>query len=305
MDASIERRAAQWVVRRNGVAPAALPDPSFEKWYRARDEHASCYDSIAELWQQMNHVDGPTLRRNVRGAQRRRALAALVCATLVAGLLVSRQSEPPANVIANSNGQVQTARLPDGSEVVLDAGAAIELDFRPQQRQIQLLRGRALFTVAPDAARPFVVLTPQARSTALGTRYEVDRTHADETVVSVLESHVRVECLPCGPGTPPAVLAPGQRVQAGQNGMQETRFDAASDQAWTEGLLLLRDVTLQDAVDQLSRYTGMRVWISTGLRELRISSLVTVQHPQALDTLARAAGAKVKRLGNWAWISRP
>ncbi|OZI74789.1 FecR family protein [Bordetella genomosp. 12] len=303
MDAAIERRAAQWVVRRNGASPADLPDPAFERWYGARDDHASCYDSIAHLWQQMNQVDGQALRRNVRGTQRRRAIAAVACAALVAGWLVARQVPPPANVIASADGQVLTTRLPDGSQVVLDAGAAIELDFQPHERRVRLLHGRALFTVAPDAARPFSVDTPQARATALGTRYEVNRQDA-ETIVSVLESRVRVECLACGPDTPPAVLAPGQRVQAGPGGMHAQRFDPLGEAAWAEGLLMLRDVSLQDAVDQLSRYTGARVWIAGGLGEQRISSLVSVQHPQALDTLARAAGGKVTRLGNWAWVSR-
>nr|WP_315528910.1 FecR domain-containing protein [uncultured Achromobacter sp.] len=308
---AIEQHAARWVVRRNGAAPDALPDPGFAKWYGADQAHAQRYDSIAALWRQMGQVDGEALRQDVRQGQqqhrKRRAKLATVlsCSLIAAGALLWQTGawwRWQADAVA-AVGEIRSVTLADGSTVLLDSDSAIRSDMSGATRKISLLRGRARFTVAHDAQRPFVVETPQGRATALGTRYEVSRLRDGATEVSVLESRVRVDCSVCAPGTAPQVLSPAQRAAIGTSGVTVTAFDPGPASAWTERRLLLRDVPLAEAVAQLNRYTGMTTWIDEAAGKRRISSVVNVDSPDALSVLAAAANVRVRRWASWAWIT--
>ncbi len=308
MDA-VEQDAARWVVRRNGAAPDALPDARFAKWYDADARHAQCYDNVAALWRQMNQVDGEALRQGLgRDLQRRKRrgkiAAAVSCSLAFCGLFLWHSGawwRWQADA-ATAAGEIREVVLADGSRVLLDAESAIRSDMTPGERRITLLRGRALFTVARDPQRPFVVSTPEARATALGTRYEVSRLQPNATDVSVLESQVRVECAVCAPGTEAQVLSPDQHAGVKATGITVTSGDANAAAAWAERKLLLRDVPLADAVAQLNRYTGMTTWVEDAAGKRRISSVVAVDNPDALAALAAAAGVTVRRWGSWAWI---
>lgn len=63
--------------------------------------------------------------------------------------------------------------LPDGSTVLLYRGASARVRFVAQERAIDLVNGRARFTVQPDATRPFVVHAAGGTVTATGTVFEV------------------------------------------------------------------------------------------------------------------------------------
>lgn len=309
---TIEKQAARWVVRRNGASADTLPDPGFSKWYGADEAHAQRYDSIAALWLKMNQVDGETLREDLQQGLRRRKgrrkLAAVLSCSLIAAAFLSWKMDAWLHWradIVTAAGEIRSVTLPDGSSVLLDSLSAIRSDMRGGTRQVVLLRGRALFTVARDTARPFVVETPQARATALGTRYEVSRLRDGATDVSVLESRVRVDCSICSDDTPAQVLAPAQHAAVTRSGIAVGTVDPAAAAAWTERKLLLRDVTLAEAVAQLDRYTGMTTLIGAAAGERRISSVVDVDSPDALGVLAAAANVRVRRWASWAWITLP
>jgi len=309
---AIEKQAARWVVRRNGAPADALSHPGFDKWYRANEAHAQRYDSIAALWRKMGQVDGEALREDLKqGLQRRQRrvrLATVLSCSLALAALLSWKTDAwlhwRADVVTAA-GEIRSVTLPDGSSVLLDAQSAIRSEMQGGSRKAVLLRGRAIFTVAHDPSRPFVVETPQAQATALGTRYEVSRLRAGTTDVSVLESRVRVDCLVCAQGTPAQELAPRQLAAVTGAGIAVGAFDPATASAWTERRLILRDVALADAVEQLNRYTGMTTWIDAAAGARRISSVVNVDSPDALGVLAAAAGVRVRRWASWAWIALP
>lgn len=304
----IETSAARWVVRRNGASCEDVPDGRFERWYRADPGHAACYDAAAALWRQMNGIDGDALRVDVqrglgRRAQRHRTLAALTLAACAAGLGSWLWMAAPSGELASATGEIRSLTLADGSRVLLDAESAIRTRFEGARREVVLVRGRARFDVAPDPARPFVVSTPQARATALGTRYDVSVLNPAATVVSVLEHRVRIDCVVCAAGTPPQELAQAQRALVGPPGISVAAFDPAQASSWTQRQLRLRDVTLAQAVAELARYTGVRAWISDAAGARRVSAVVSAERPDALRQLAEGAGARLRQAGNWAWIS--
>ncbi|MGH7956064.1 MAG: iron-containing alcohol dehydrogenase, partial [Opitutaceae bacterium] len=60
-----------------------------------------------------------------------------------------------------------------GSVVELNVDADILVDFSPVRRAVRLVRGEAHFTVATDAARPFVVSAGGVEVRAVGTGFAV------------------------------------------------------------------------------------------------------------------------------------
>src|SRR5690349_20668988 len=59
---------------------------------------------------------------------------------------------------------------PPREEAVL---TLLEVDFSAKSRAVRLIAGEALFQVAKDAARPFVVAAGDARVRAIGTAFNV------------------------------------------------------------------------------------------------------------------------------------
>lgn len=104
----------------------------------------------------------------------------------------------------------RTVRLSDGSTVELNARSRLRVRFTDRERAVDLLAGQALFKVAKNAARPFVVKSEVARVRAVGTQFDVNR-HGSGTTITVLEGRVAV--LPASPyeATIAEAVAPSAR----------------------------------------------------------------------------------------------
>src|SRR3546814_13527374 len=87
--------------------------------------------------------------------------------------------------------RIESVQLPDGSSVRLDLETAIDARFGIGRRDIEFRQGRAMFDVAQDASRPFVVDAGAGTVTALGTRFQVQR-NEDRGSVTLLEVAVGI-----------------------------------------------------------------------------------------------------------------
>src|SRR3546814_11809300 len=76
---------------------------------------------------------------------------------------------------ATATGEILRVPLRDGSAVTLNSNSEIDVDFDEGIRHVRLLRGEALFDVAKDSSRPFVVEADSPRVTAVGTSFTVNR----------------------------------------------------------------------------------------------------------------------------------
>src|SRR5690606_15701139 len=88
-------------------------------------------------------------------------------------------------------GQRSTVTLQDGSIVELNAQTRIKVAFGAERRSVQLLDGQAIFRVAKDASRPFVVHAGDREIIALGTAFDV-RLDPSAMRVTLLEGKVAV-----------------------------------------------------------------------------------------------------------------
>ncbi|AQR61662.1 hypothetical protein BZG35_08360 [Brevundimonas sp. LM2] len=302
------RQARRWRVRldRGDLRPAERQ--RLQAWL-ADDANARAYQAVDALWLDLDAAPalGPqaaALRRwspraaalSARG--RPRALAAgLVAATVAAvafgpGLGRALQTDARAGV-----GEQRTVTLDDGSRLVLDTGAAVDVVYAGDRRAVRLLSGRALFTVAPDPSRPFVVSASGGTVTALGTVFVVQtRPLADGGGARVTGVDHRIRAVAGGSTRD---LGPGQTV-AWTWGRAVSAVAAATDPnaaGWTDGSLEFEGEPLAAIAAELDPYARERLMVLGSARELKVSGVFRTRDPLGgLMALDRKRGLRVHRL---------
>ena len=88
-------------------------------------------------------------------------------------------------------GEQRSIALRDGSTIELNSDSRVRIRLDEHQRTIELLRGQALFHVAKDASRPFIVHADTAAVRAVGTVFDVYRKDTG-AIVTVVEGRVSV-----------------------------------------------------------------------------------------------------------------
>lgn len=129
-------------------------------------------------------------RRQLRGA------VGAAAVLLITGWLW--QAPPPSAALAPGPVVSATASvpqrqvLPDGSVVLLRTGAELSVDFSAALRRVRLIRGEALFEVAKNAQRPFIVSAGGVDVRAVGTAFAVTLQQSAVEVL-VTEGQVAVQ----------------------------------------------------------------------------------------------------------------
>jgi transmembrane sensor len=127
-----------------------------------------------------------------RSRSKRLWLAAAASILMVLGIgTIAWYSDYRGANYATEIGEQRSITLEDGSSVELNSRSRIQVRFTKTQRSVDLLEGQALFTVAKNPARPFIVATGDGQVRAVGTQFDVYRKHSG-TVVTVVEGRVAV-----------------------------------------------------------------------------------------------------------------
>ncbi len=201
-----------------------------------------------------------------RRAMGPRALAAcLVLAVAWVGWLQLRPE-----VYRTGIGEQRSLTLEDGSTVTLNARSRIKVRYTEGQRSIDLLEGQALFQVAKNPQRPFVVKAGDARVQAVGTAFDVRRARSG-TVVTVVEGRVAVNVPPAVARAETvhvplskrneALLGAGEQVVVTQHVVTTPEHaNVANTLAWTRRSLVLATASLPDVADELNRY-AKKPWV--------------------------------------------
>lgn len=254
-----DHQAANWIARLGTRTISLDTVQAFAKW-REVPENAEAYRRAEQLWTQSGELAGdPDIQAALQQAQQRRprrfgsrevraiGLTAALAATLAAGFVFWEGR----NTYSTGIGEQRTLQLADGSRVRLDTASRMRVRFTAGERRIELTQGQALFEVAHNAARPFVVSTTDASVTAVGTVFEVRRV-GSETRVVLLSGAVDV-AQSAAPAAPQR-LKPNQQsaIRAGTARISTVNADVAT--SWTDGQLTFVDTPLVDAVAEMNRY---------------------------------------------------
>lgn len=182
-----------------------------------------------------------------------KAAAALLPLIVGTYLLWPRQqkSQLAANwqTISNTSHHIRKVCLPDSSVVYLGAYSTLQYN---STRKVILKEGKAFFDVRTNPAQPFIVSDASGvRTTVLGTSF-IAEYHNKVSRVAVATGKVSVQS--SGGKT---ILEPNQRITCNKSSIQ-TEFVAAADLlAWTRGVTILRNASLNDLMLAIREHYGV------------------------------------------------
>ena len=132
-------------------------------------------------------------RRNKRKKLFYKIAPALSAACILAVLYMSFSPEEASfsRVYMAENKIINDIVLPDNSKISLDVNTKITVKYYENKREVTLSQGRALFNIAKNKHRAFIVKTQRVNIEVLGTKFEVINKKMDFSV-NVSEGIVRV-----------------------------------------------------------------------------------------------------------------
>ena len=328
----VEDLAADWLARRE-VGLSVDEQAEFSRWLLADPRHAAAVERLEATWRflqkprftgQAGEVACAVEERvalRARRIRRRWRVAGLAGALAAAAALVIAYlpSQPQPLPTAPGRAAVSVAVKPerralaDGSSVELNAGAEIEVAFSAESRAVRLMRGEALFAVAKDPLRPFVVTAGGVVVRAVGTEFAV-RLAVDEVGVLVTEGRVAVEpaavtgAAAIDPAKPAAdtvpAAAPVVYVDAGNrltvpvaapaatlprpSPVSATEAQAAL--AWRGMRIEFTNTPLAEVVALFNRHNRTELAVGTAdVGEIRISGIFWADDPEGLARLLEAS----------------
>jgi transmembrane sensor len=361
MNAQIYEEASDWIILHRDGELDESDRRAFDAWLRKSPEHVRAYLEMSSIWEDISLLD-PTSNASpdeliararttdnivpfdvdpseaprssktpavvpkdgkVRGFSRRQLLAAsIVVACLGAGTFVFLNREPD---YSTGIGEQRSITLTDGSTIDLNARSRIKVRFSEHERDIDLLEGQALFHVAKDKERPFVVRSDGAAVRAVGTEFDVYQRKSG-TTVTVVEGRVSVfdtagivelaheesprssgsehplrgnsEAVP-GTATGTAqlttdrhavFLSAGQQLTVTPTVMsQPAPANVAAATAWTQHRLVFDSATLSDVAEEFNRYNTRQLIIEDSrLSDIHISGVFSSVDPALFLRFLRA-----------------
>ena len=251
------------------------------------------------------------------------AAALLVVAGLTAWLLIGLRGQ----VIETQRGERRQMALADGSVVQVDPETRLKVDYEEHTRRVELERGRALFHVAKNSERPFLVRVRNTTVRAVGTAFAVEE--ADHTVVvtvaegrvAVLNEPVTESQLPdtaspqktaasavkrvdeaprsdkppsSGSAATEIILTANQQVTVAGVGTAEPvrEVDSARVLSWAEGRLIFENESVERAVSEFNRYNRIQLNVNdAALAQRPISGVFSASDPESFVAFIQSVAA--------------
>jgi transmembrane sensor len=316
---------------------------AFASWLAESAEHGAAYEAMDQTWSSLRsaahdpqilalrHETALRLaRRTTLRTQHLRLTAAAVILLAIGITVALFNARSPmdwplvASVpdlfhthtdsrYATATGERLTVPLEDGSQVTLDTQTELAVAFTKAERTVRLTRGQALFEVAKDRRRPFIVEAHNRRFVAVGTAFDV-RLDGEQIKITMIEGTVRVERAMSGhasantaapglrrsphrdsqsasdtadsdPGAAAnalvATLTAGEQLTvdtASQDSVRPADADRAT--SWRRGQIIFDNTRLADAIAELNRYSDRQIELADpALADLRLSGAFATGRP--------------------------
>jgi transmembrane sensor len=314
---SVTDQATGWVAELAGGG--ADLHPAFTEWLKESPRHVEEYLLASALYKALDRVDAghridaraliaeaagiipldevPSAATLTPGRRWRRRHTGLTAAAALAGLAVGGWLllAGDGTRYMTDVGEMRSVELADGSVMELNTRSRVRVRFSDSARTIRLLSGEALFKVASDPNRPFVVHADTAAIEALGTQFNVYLKDS-ETTVAVIEGAVRISSS-AGPAaqTPEdsgTKIAPATRLTAGRGARihadgrisELSSVDPVKVTAWRQRRLMFVDEPLAHIVVEFNRYNSAPALRVEGdyARARELTGVFDANDPQSL-----------------------
>jgi len=308
----IDRAAAEWAARRDA---GATPDEEarFDAWLACDPRHVGAYAKAEAVLAQLDRVSaaGPGALRMTdmpvpvgSAFKRRTVLAGATAAglavaggaswfmhlpTVAAGCAAWLTHFLEQESYSTNIGETREIVLSDGSLVTLNTNSKLQVHYNKTQRHVRLLQGEALFDVAKNKKRPFIVVAGDTQVRAVGTSFTVKLLPQQPVQVLVREGVVEIK-RPQVPEAPPVRLVANTVAVAPPEAPISTetvpRIQVSRDLAWREGRIAFDNETLANAAREFERYSDIQIRVSPELESQTVTGLFVSNDPVGF---ARAA----------------
>jgi transmembrane sensor len=261
----------------------------FSTWINISEAHRQCLFDVAQTWDDLsilnqltglvtieqmgNHKQSMPISRLSIGMA---ASFVLVCVCfLTLSLTGNRFDSVDESMLLTLDaetkvGEHRVLSLVDGSTIHLNTNSQVFINFTENQRDIQLIKGEAFFDVAHDVKRPFVVSSQEKSVTAVGTAFNVQLTDNDDFELLVTDGKVLVK------NKQPfdnelstttnllsrdvTTMTVGQKALVTSSDVRQIQLSenqSKQELAWRQGMLVFHGEPLEQALEEISRYTSV------------------------------------------------
>lgn len=192
-------------------------------------------------------------------------------------------------------GYRNTITLMDGSTATLNSESSITYakDFGKENRIIYLT-GEAFFRVARDETKPFVVISKDLKTTALGTSFNVNAYEENNEAISLATGKVKVELnnteTTNNPGTE-MILTPGeQAVWTGlTSGLTKREFDFREILSWKNNVIYFNNTELKSMITVLEKWYDVQISVEGDINRLTDNGTGKFKN-ESLENVLRSLG---------------
>jgi transmembrane sensor len=221
-ESAVHDEAALWAARLDGDVLDADQRAALDAWLSEDDSRRALLSSycqfsadLEEKVQALRKTGNLTVPSTSASSRRkvwtfpRVASVALAAAAAVAVAVWVALPKPQQQDFYAGIAQRQAHTLADGTRVELNAHTTLRFENSKTERRVRLASGEALFAVAKDFTRPFIVETPSGAVQVTGTTFNVRHdTGAIALQVTVVEGSVQVRpSIPAGDQASGPVMA--------------------------------------------------------------------------------------------------
>ena len=237
------------------------------QWEQSSTDHATALKQERKLYDMMilARDTGAQGNHRIRPARYYWGVLATAAAALLLGVFLWLRPERTdsvniaQNTISVPPGQHVNLRLPDGSDVWLNAGTTLTYPpaFKKEGREV-FLDGEALFEVARNEKVPFIVKTYAKSVSVLGTRFDVDASRQRNTFrIALFNGKVRIDGQE---SDKPVFLSPGETASLDTDGrLAVTKTTHPEEYRWYEGLYCFNDKAFPEILRDLERYFDLEI----------------------------------------------
>jgi transmembrane sensor len=279
---AVRAEAAAWVARLHSSGRTRALEEGFKRWLQADPAHALAFELATRAWELGGSIPAGALPRIARpsptdGAVGSRSrllspprlgLAAILCFAVIGALFMLNRER---STVTTQVGEQRMLTLEDGSRIFLNTDTKLSVHYDQDRRLVQLAEGEALFDVAKNPERPFIVDAGAEQVRAVGTEFVVRR-DPHQVAVTLVEGKVRItgqensgaDGSAASTEKEPEILTAGQRVIFADNhppALDQPALDTVT--AWRRGEVVLDKTRLQDAAQELNRYSNVKLVVDS------------------------------------------
>ena len=304
--------AIDWIVRMQSGLMGAADHQALQQWRQASAEHECAWQRVSSLGLLLQPgatlLSDATARRALESAgadrqQRRQMLKCLLALGLFGGVSwQGAQSTVVRTALATyrtTTGERRQWRLADGTSLWLNTASAANVEWREDQRHVQLIEGELALNAQAESGSVQLV-TPDAVLRGRGASLLV-RHDRQGTQVTVLRGLVQVN----SPyNRAPLLLEAGWRTRVDTGGIHPASLtDVFLAQAWLRGILPAERMRLDALLAELSRYRPGILRCSEQVAALRVTGSFQLDDTDAaLALVAHALPVRIERRTRY-WVT--